>query len=464
MCQSEMHPPTHPLTLRFVIAMHVSESFAMALAALNANKLRSALTMVGIVIGNASVITMVGIGQGVQKLADDEFKSLGPNVVFVIPGTEDNRRVSFEVPQTLTLEDAIAIDQQVPSVTEVAPQVSSVGTIIYRSNNTSSQLFGVTPDYLSVRSFEIAQGRFITATDVQRNERVAVVGCDLTDKLLQEFQLKTTLDQDNDRQSRGNVKAQEIGICDKLTNNQPLLPSETLVGQQIRVKNLSFLVVGMTRPKGAFAGTNLDDVVFMPLTTVANRLVGKTNLGAGTEVTVISMTAKPGQTQAAKFQVTNLLRRRHGITTKDDFEIRTQEDIMRTIGNITSGLTLMLAAIASISLVVGGIGIMNIMLVSVSERTQEIGLRKALGASQGDILMQFLIEAVIVSAIGGVLGTTLGMGGVALLGVTTPLKAGVSLTAIGVAVSVSGTIGLFFGVFPARQASRLDPIVALRSM
>ncbi|KKI99059.1 ABC transporter permease [Prochlorothrix hollandica] len=435
--------------------MYLSESFQMAIAALNANRLRSALTMVGIIIGNASVITMVGIGQGVQRLAENEFQSLGPNVLFLISGNDDTRRISFETPRTLVLEDAWAIKDQVPSVIDVAPQVNGVGTVVYQSNNTSTQVFGVTPSFLEVRSFEMAQGRFISDTDGQRNERVAVLGCDLVDKLLRQFGEESAIASPNSPQG--------LGICEKLVNNQPLLPSETLVGQQIRLQNLSFQVVGMTRPKGSFGGTNQDDLVIIPLTTMANRIVGKTNLGAGTAVTFISMAAKENQSRAAKFQVTNLMRQRHGITGKDDFEIRTQEDILRTVGNITGALTLLLVAIAAISLVVGGVGIMNIMLVSVSERTQEIGLRKAIGANHQDILIQFLIEAVIVSALGGAVGTAVGVAGVLLVGATTPLLTQVSGVAVLLSVSVSGTIGLFFGVIPAQQAAKLDPIVALRS-
>jgi putative ABC transport system permease protein len=235
------------------------------------------------------------------------------------------------------------------------------------------------------------------------------------------------------------------------------------VGQQLRIKNVSFQVIGVMESKGSFLGDNQDDTVFVPITTLANRIVGQTS-PYGLEVSIISISAKdPESTTAARFQVENLLRLRHKINGEDDFTVRAQEDLLQIVGTITGALTLMLTAIAAISLFVGGIGVMNIMLVSVTERTQEIGLRKAIGAREQDILVQFMIEAVILSAAGGVLGTLIGVGGVLFVGAVTPLQAGVSPVAILMAVGVSGGIGLFFGVVPAQRAAKLDPIVALRS-
>jgi putative ABC transport system permease protein len=235
------------------------------------------------------------------------------------------------------------------------------------------------------------------------------------------------------------------------------------MGEYVRIRNISFQVIGVLEAKGAFLGDNQDEAVYIPITTMSSQIIGRTS-PYGLSVSFISVTAKDeNSVSAAQFQMTNLLRLRHKLVGDNDFTIRTQKDALEIVGNVTGALTLMLAAIAGISLFVGGIGIMNIMLVSVRERTQEIGLRKAIGASQRDILTQFMIEAIILSALGGAIGTGIGVAGVTLIGAATPLKAGVSVTAITLAVGVSGGIGLFFGVFPARQAAKLDPIVALRS-
>jgi putative ABC transport system permease protein len=405
--------------------MDLAESLSMATKTLAANKLRSTLTMLGIIIGNASVIAMIGIGQGAQRLASEQFEALGPNVLFVVPGTRSARRTSFDLPKTLVLEDARAIATQVPSVNGVAAQINSNYLVSYQGTNSSSSVIGTTPEFLAVRSFDVDRGRFITNLDLKRNQRIAILGPELKTKLF---------------------------------------GSKNPIGQSVRVRNISFEVVGVMRPKGAFLGQNQDDAVYLPLTTMYNILVGRTS-PYGTQVNFISISAKdPDNIGAAQFQVRNLLRQRHKIVDQDDFGVDSQKDVLQIVGTITGALTLMLSAIAAISLLVGGIGIMNIMLVSVSERTQEIGLRKAIGATQQDILMQFIIEAVILSALGGLLGTAIGGGGVMLVGAFTPLKAAVSPTAVALAVSVSGGIGLFFGVFPARQAAKLDPIVALRSI
>lgn len=404
--------------------MDVVESLKMASTTLVANKLRSSLTMLGIIIGNASVIAMVGLGQGAQKLASEQFESLGPNVLFVVPGSQEARQTTFDLPKTLVLEDAQAIASQARAIDEVAPQINARAVITYQANNKDTLVLGVTPEFLSVRSFDVARGRFISDLDVNSNKRVVVLGAEIADKFF---------------------------------------GGESPLGKQLRVQDISLEIIGVMQPKGSFFGTNQDDSIFIPLTTVANQIVGRTS-PYGTEVSVISISALNEESiSAAKFQITNLLRQRHQITGKDDFGIQTQKDILQIAGAITGALTLLLAAIAGISLLVGGIGVMNIMLVSVTERTQEIGLRKAIGAQQKDILIQFLIEAVILSAAGGAIGTLIGVSGILLISATTPLQAGISPVAITLAVGVSGGIGLFFGVVPARQAAKLDPIVALRS-
>jgi putative ABC transport system permease protein len=294
----------------------------------------------------------------------------------------------------------------------------------YRNRNVSTLIYGTTPEILSVRDFDVARGRFISKLDVQRNEKVAALGSDIA---------KTLFDE-----------------------SDPL-------GKQVRVKNVSLTVIGVMQPKGSTFGTNLDETIFLPVTTMANQLVGESS-PYGLQVTFISASVENEQSmEAAKFQIENLLRLRHKITDEDDFTVRSQKDLQETTGAITGALTAMLAAIASISLLVGGIGIMNIMLVSVTERTKEIGLRKAIGASQRDILLQFTIEAVILSVAGGFVGTLLGGSGVILITTFTSFEAGLSPVAILLATSVSGGIGLFFGIIPAKRAAQLDPIVALRA-
>ena len=403
--------------------LDLRESFRMAIKTLIANKLRSSLTMLGIVIGNASVIAMVGIGQGAQRLAAEQFESLGPNVLFVAPGT-GNRNRTFEVPKTLVLADAEAIATQVPTVDKVSAQINTNKLITYRNRNKTSVVIGTTQNFLPVRSFDVERGRFIDELDLQRSNQVVVLGPDVVENLF--------------------------------AGADP-------IGQQIRIQNLSFQVIGVMKAKGSFLGSNQDDALYIPLTTAANRLVGRTS-PYGLQVTFISVSAKNQQAmEAAKFQIENLLRLRHKITGDDDFVVNSQEDILTIANTITGALTLMLAAIAGISLFVGGIGVMNIMLVSVTERTQEIGLRKAIGAREKDILLQFLIEAVILSAAGGVIGTLVGVSGIVLISTLTSFQAAVSPVAIIAAVSVSGGIGLFFGVVPAKRAAKLDPIEALRS-
>jgi putative ABC transport system permease protein len=235
------------------------------------------------------------------------------------------------------------------------------------------------------------------------------------------------------------------------------------VGKQLRIKNATFQVIGVLEPKGSSLGADYDEAALVPLTTSANRLVGR-NSPYGIALNYIVASARDSNSvDAAEFQITNLLRLRHKVISEDDFTIRTQKDALQTLGQITGALTIMLAAVAGISLFVGGIGIMNIMLVSVTERTQEIGLRKAIGATEQDILSQFIIEAIILSAAGGLVGTAVGVSGIMLVSALTPLQAGISPVAIALAVGVSGGIGLFFGVVPARRAAQLDPIVALRS-
>jgi putative ABC transport system permease protein len=405
--------------------MDFLESLKMAAKTLTANRLRSGLTMLGIVIGNASVIMMVGVGEGAQKYVSEQIEGLGPNVLFVVPGSQETQRATFNVPKTLVLSDAEAIVEQVAAVDDVAPEYNDRGLITRGNRTANATIVGTTPGFTAVRNFTVNRGRFFTDLDMRRSNPVVVLGPDLADRLMD--------------------------------NRDP-------IGQQIRLKNVSFQVIGVLDEKGSNLGLNYDDAAIVPISTMANRLVGRTS-PYGIELTYISLSVESeDQMDAAEFQIANLLRLRHKIVGEDDFTINSQQDLLEVTGTITNALTIMLAAIAGISLLVGGIGIMNIMLVSVRERTQEIGLRKAIGASQQDILTQFMIEAVILSAAGGLIGTGLGISGAILIGVVSPFQPGISVPAAAVAVIVSGGIGLFFGVVPARQAAKLDPIVALRSV
>jgi putative ABC transport system permease protein len=406
--------------------MNLTESLGMAAKTLVGNKLRSGLTMLGIIIGNASVIAMIGIGEGTQKLASDQFTSLGPNTLFILPGSPKAQNIrSGGVPPTLVLSDARAIARQVPSVVGVSPFLQASLVVTYRNVTTTSAVTGTNSEFLKVRSFSVAKGRFIMEADLKNDRQIAVLGPDLADRL--------------------------FGGIDP-------------IGQQIRVNNVSFEVVGLMAGKGSSFGSNQDDAVYVPITTMSRRTIGRTS-PFGLRLSGISVSAKDSQSlDAAEFQITNLLRRRHKIIGDDDFTVRNQKDILQIVNTITGALTLLLAGIAAISLIVGGIGVMNIMLVSVTERTQEIGLRKAIGASERDILWQFTIEAIILSIAGGLVGTVIGIGSTIAIATFSPLQATVSVPAILMAVGVSGGIGLFFGVFPARQAARLDPIEALRSI
>lgn len=403
--------------------MDITESINMSLRTLAANRLRSLLTVLGIIIGNASVIAMVGIGQGAQRYTSEQLQALGTNLLFVLGGTGDARRTAL-LPNTLTLADADAI-AKIPTVKEVSPQITNQSLVSYRSTAARSSVVGVVPAFGVVRNFQVAQGRFINAPDLERNAKIAVLGSQLAGRLF------------GDR--------------------SPL-------GESVRINNISFRVVGVMEEKGAAAGNNQDEAAYVPLTTMANLIAGR-NSPLGITLGSITVAAQDdASVDIAEYQIANLLRLRHKLSGVDDFTVRNQKDTLTAANNVTGGLTILLSATAGISLLVGGIGIMNIMLASVTERTAEIGLRKALGATRVNILQQFLIEATILSIVGGLVGTGLGCGTIILVRVYSPLQADISISAIGMAVGASGAIGMIFGVVPAQRAARLDPIVALRNL
>ena len=401
----------------------VGETVGMALSTLRANRLRSLLTMLGIVIGNASVITLVGVGRGAQNLAEGQLSNLGANVLFVVPGNNDTRRQGIDFPKTLVLEDAKAIAEQVPSVSRVAPQITLSEVLQVGGLTTSASVLGVTPEFLPVRQFEMEQGRFFSASDLEGARSLVVIGPDLAAKMF---------------------------------------PAQEALGRTLRIRNQAFEVIGVLAPKGAVFGQNQDENAYIPLSTMVNQLSGR-DPTYGISLNFISVEARDADsTNAAAFQITNLLRQRHRILRDDDFAVRSQKDALTIVSTITGGLTLMLAAIGGVSLLVGGIGIMNIMLVSVTERTREIGIRMAVGARPGHILAQFLVEAITLSLAGGLLGLALGLGVArtleAQLGWPLVIRPDVSAIAIG----FSAIVGVVFGLYPAQRAARLDVIEALR--
>jgi putative ABC transport system permease protein len=400
----------------------VLESILIALDGLRANKLRAMLTMLGIIIGVGAVITMVSIGMGVKDKVEASIAGLGSNLLVVTPGTGNagGPRQAAGSNTTLHEKDGAAIYQEVSGVNLVAPTVSRSYQVVFGNQNWITNVQGTTPDILGVRNYNVEEGSFFTTQDVETRARVAVLG-------------KT--------------------VAENLFNGG------TPIGQVIRINNAPFRVLGVLEAKGESMGGNQDDVVIIPLKTAQERLMGITyvqniNIQAtGTDVI--------NQVQA---DVTTLLRARHKLTgaTLDDFTVRNMVAIMATADQTTSMITLLLGIVAGLSLLVGGIGIMNIMLVSVTERTREIGIRKALGARYSNILLQFLIEAVVISVSGGLLGIALGIGSSYVISSIAGWKTVISTAAIIAAFGFSVMIGLFFGIYPARKAALLDPIEALR--
>jgi putative ABC transport system permease protein len=404
---------------------------AISLRTLGKNKLRSGLTVLGVVIGIAAVTTMVSIGQGASKLVHDSFTNLGPNVMVVFPASDQRGGVRQGTVATLTQADAAAIAAECPSLAAVSPIVVTSGQVIGGNANWQPKnIVGVGPDYVLVRNWSMASGEFFTDRDVVGATKVCVLGYTVASRLF---------------------------------------PEQDPVGQLVRVKNIPFTVIGVLAKKGAFlSGEDQDDIVLIPFTTVRKRL--QASVFSNLDVIVVSARSE-ALTKQAEREITSLLAERHRIPPgeKPDVEVRSMAEVANMLGVITGSLTAMLAAIAAISLVVGGVGIMNIMLVSVTERTREIGIRMALGARPRDILRQFLVESVVLSSIGGVIGIALGVGAsagiTALINVALPTSNWplvVSVWATAIALLFAAGVGIFFGYYPARRASRLDPIEALR--
>ncbi len=413
--------------------MNLFESTRVAMLALAANKLRSALTMLGIIIGVSAVIALMSIGRGVEKFFIDQFTSLGTNLLYVFPGQLSEGPPSERGRErgVLTLADSHAINNplRVPDVIAVAPEVRGNALIARAGNDMDVSVSGVTAAYQDALSGEAVIGSFITDADVEERSRVVVIGSDVFGRLFE--------------------------------------PYEDPLDQTIRVNNILFRVIGVMEERGAgVGGANLDEMIFIPLTTVQDRLFRLRTVSGEYQVNLIyAAVISEDRMEAAQQQITDLLRERHNIAFRgeDDFVIINQSDLISIFGDILSAMTLFLSAIAFISLVVGGIGIMNIMLVSVTERTREIGLRKAVGAKRRNVLSQFLIEAITLALIGGLLGIVLGAGGaVAATSFIDNFSAVVGLDAIAIAIFFSMAVGLFFGIYPAYRASRLNPIDALR--
>jgi len=404
--------------------MLIGEILRVALGALRANKLRSLLTMLGIVIGVAAVIAVVALGTGAQSAVKDRISSLGTTLLTVMPGQQRGMGgVGFDQSMRLTMDDAAAIEERAPSITAVQPEMTSRLQVQYLNQNTNTSVVGTTSNYLPVRKYELQAGRMFTTAEDMGRQRVAVLG----PAVLESF-----------------------GI------NSP----EAVIGENVRIRGIQFTVIGVLKSKGqAMPWGNPDDQVLVPITTGRFRLFGSDRLRS---ISVLAESEEKIPDAMADIQ--RVIRREHRLAQgrPDDFQIRSQADFLNTLGETTQVFTYLLSGIAAVSLLVGGIGIMNIMLVSVTERTREIGIRKALGATKSNILMQFLIEAVVLCLLGGLIGALVGSGGATAMSKFFNWNTIISPAAILASFVFSAVVGVLFGVWPARRAAGLDPIVALR--
>lgn len=406
--------------------MNFTQSLLEALESLNANKLRSGLTILGIVIGVAAVVAMLGVGQGAQDTITGTISGIGSNLLFVFPG---NFNEEVRNPQPLTMGDVYALQDpfQAPSVAGVAPTISGNVTISYGSEKTTTSVDGVTPDYAFVRNYNLTEGEFINSEQVLGNASVVLLGPDVAQKLFDRV--------------------------------------DGIVGESVRIEGQPFRVIGILESKGGGSFGSQDNVIMVPFSTAQSRLIRRTR----DRVDVIYISSINAESvNLVSDEVAQILRSRHrSAIGADDFTIFSQQDFVETATTITGIFTIFLGGIAAISLLVGGIGIMNIMLVSVTERTREIGLRKALGARKRDILIQFLTESSMLSLIGGLIGIAFGwliafvIGKIAIAN-NTPFTPTIGLNAILLATIFSTAVGLFFGIYPANRAASLEPVEALR--
>jgi putative ABC transport system permease protein len=401
-------------------------SFRIALRALVVNKMRSALTMLGIIIGVGAVVAMIAVGSGAKQRIDEQIASMGSNLLMVESGsaTSGGSHMGAGTTATLTVGDAKAIETEIPGVKNVSPMIRGVAQVVYGNQNWSTGIMGTSPEMIEIRGWTLSSGRPFTEQELDGAAKVCVLGKTVADNL--------------------------FGGIDP-------------VGQIVRIQKIPFTVVGVLTPKGQTTwGQDQDDIVFVPLTTAQRQLFGQAFPGMVRNIAVQAW--GPDEVKQVETQMIELLRQRHRIQPNqdDDFSVRDLTEMMSSREASANVMSLLLGSIASISLIVGGIGIMNIMLVSVTERTREIGIRIAVGAKSQDILLQFLIESLILSLMGGIMGIGIGMIGTIVLSSFTQWPILFSTTAIFLAFLFSGSVGVFFGFYPARKASLLNPIEALR--
>mgnify|MGYP001576313066 CR=1 FL=1 len=406
--------------------INIPSTIKISLRAIRVNKMRSALTMLGIIIGVAAVITMLAVGTGARQKIEEQISGLGSNLLIILPGatTSGGARMGAGTQPTLSMGDAEAIQKESPAVLSVAPVLGGVAQVVYGNQNWATSITGTTSAILDVRDWRLSEGRPFTDDDIRSASKVCLLGQTVADNL--------------------------FGGIDP-------------IGQVVRIKKVPFTVIGLLEAKGQSPmGQDQDDTIFVPVTAAQKKLFGTAFPGM---VRIISVKAKSAEDlQSAERQITDLLRQRHriGQGQDDDFTVRNLTQMMQAAEQSAKVMALLLGAVASVSLLVGGIGIMNIMLVSVTERTREIGIRMAIGAKTWDIRLQFLIEALILSLIGGTFGIITGISGSKILSMIADWPTIVSTLSVFLAFGFSGIVGIFFGYYPAMKASRLDPIEALR--